>query len=208
MPNFIYTDDVPNPPNLPSTDVGAMQVNTNSISDWVNVDHFGFNTGGATNLFGGHHKQVYLVDQPAPALPLDGMDGVLYSDTQASVGPASFPAWRNFPGGSFLITGSASPSNPISAAKGMSFLSGGMIIQWGLILPLGVTGNELFATPFINNVFSITTGLVNSAPGTPPQAGQTAFASIVANPGLASFDWYWRISNTTYCAFYYMAIGN
>lgn len=206
MPNFTYTAGVPNPPNLPSADVGSMQVNTNSIDGWVDVDHFGFNTSGGITNTGGHHKQVYLKDQPAPAFPADNMSGVLYSDAVPALGD-SWPHWRNALG-SFQLTGSASANNPSPVANGWSFLPGGLIIQWGLVLPLGVTGIENFPIAFPTAVFSITTGLVNQGGGNQPQAGDTAFASVQAAPGLASFNWNWRVSTARYSAFYYMAIGN
>lgn len=51
--SFTYTPGIPNPPDPPSGDVSNMQTNTNSIGNWVAVDHLGFNSGIA-----GQHKVV------------------------------------------------------------------------------------------------------------------------------------------------------
>ena len=58
MTTFNYNRNIPNAPNNPSSDQPLMQINTNSIEDLLDVDHFSF---GETN--GGTHKQVQLINQ-------------------------------------------------------------------------------------------------------------------------------------------------
>ncbi len=63
--SFPYTTGIPNPTNSPQQDVPNMQINTNTISDWVAVDHVGF--GNSTS--GQHTKLTFpnvLAIPPAP----------------------------------------------------------------------------------------------------------------------------------------------
>jgi len=207
MADIVYTTGLPNPPNAPSQDVGGMQQNTNGIDTWVVQDHYGFNTADNS---GGYHDQVSMQNQAAPGLPAFGVNpiGVFYANNPVS--PATAPAWPFWQNslGTFQMLGSASATVPSATANGWTFLPGGLIMQWGIVIPVGVTGTENFPTPFINNVFSITTGLINQGGGGQPLAGDTAFVSVQAAPGLVSFNWNWRVSTLRYSAFYWMAIGN
>jgi hypothetical protein len=63
---FPYTTGIPNPPNDPSADVSNMQTNTNTISDWTNVDHVTFNQAA-----GGQHKQITFANTSSPSTPSD-----------------------------------------------------------------------------------------------------------------------------------------
>src|SRR6185295_16058097 len=137
MPNLIYTDNLPNPPNLPSQDVQSMQDNCNSVESWVQQDHFGFNDNN-----GGWHQNVRLQNHVAPGNPGFTGDpgGVLYSNNPTS--PATAPGWPYWQNslGTFQLTGSRSANNPLAAQNGYSFLPGGLIIQWGKVTPLAADG--------------------------------------------------------------------
>jgi len=202
--SFVYTNTVPNPPNLPSTDVNAMQTNTATIDSWVQRDHFGFN-----NSEGGLHQQVSMANQAAPGIPAN-MDGVLYADAN---GGNSWPIWQNTLG-SFQITGSAAATNPsVPGANGFTFLPGGFIFQWGIVLAAvgGIITPVLFATSninFPNNCFIVNTTLIHSVgpiPAVPTVVGSLT-VSGVSNTGFS----YLKLStqNSSYLAFYWTAIGN
>lgn len=60
---FIYSRNIPNPPDNPSFDVTLMQQNSQSINDLVAVEHQGFNT--TTNI-GGRHTTVTFAGGPQP----------------------------------------------------------------------------------------------------------------------------------------------
>lgn len=65
--SFPYTIGLPNPPDDPSQDVGGMQINTNTIDSWVQVDHVGFR-----NSLGGKHQTVtFPVPQSDPSLSIN-----------------------------------------------------------------------------------------------------------------------------------------
>lgn len=190
MPNYNYTTDVPNPPNLPSTDVGSMQTNTNSINSWAQVDHFGFNAGNP----GGYHKQATFLDEAAPGVPA-GLNSVLFSNLQ---GGNSWPFWQNALG-SFQITGSASANNPSAAGlNGWTFLPGGFILQWGQFLFGAQSGTILFATANINfptNCLFVNSTLLTAVETQPSSIGVGAFATTgfsyknTGSGGYGGFEW-------------------
>lgn len=191
---FPYTNSVPNPPNLPSTDVGAMQTNTATIDTWVQRDHVGFN-----NADGGYHRQVHMTNQAAPALGTQNC--VFYAD---AVGGNSWPHWRNALG-SFQVTGSASANNPSAAGlNGWSFLPGGFIIQWGQFLFGTQSGTVLFATANINFptncLFVNTTLLSTGLESLPSSVGVNNFSTTGFN--------YKNTGSGGYAGFEWIAIGN
>lgn len=75
MSSFNYNENIPNPPNKPSADVGLMRTNTNSISGIIAVDHISFD---ATD--GGTHNQTQFANFSVGPIP---------GNTASSVG---FPA--------------------------------------------------------------------------------------------------------------------
>ena len=64
--SFLYLTGIPNPTNSPAVDVPNMQINTNTVSDWVAVDHVGFG-----NVTAGKHVQVTYNQITAPSEPTD-----------------------------------------------------------------------------------------------------------------------------------------
>lgn len=76
---FAYTRDIPNPPNNPSSDVPNMKINTNSISDLINVDHQSF---GVAN--GGTHKQINFKAKTAQGAQVDPASVVYTANGSAS----------------------------------------------------------------------------------------------------------------------------
>jgi tail fiber protein gp53 len=136
--NFVYTLGLPNPPDLPSTNVGDMQVNTNSINSLINVDHVGFNINGS-----GIHKQFTTTAQTVPGLGDGSL--VIYGNTLSGdtvTGP-TYP-WYTVDGvnGKLLAGPSAASQN------GYLYLPSGFIMQWGLnaLSPYGTATNISFTT--------------------------------------------------------------
>jgi len=132
MPNFVYTDNLPNPPNLPSQDVNSMQVNCNSVEGWAEIDHFGFNDNS-----GGYHKQVSMPNQATPVLP-GLMNGVLFAT-------GGNPWWQNAAAGTPFKFALINQNN--IAANGYISL-GGVIFQWGSVNAPGATGTVNFPLAF------------------------------------------------------------
>ena len=81
--SITYTTNIPLASNNPSNDQPNMQVNTNAINSWVQIDHVGFN---ASN--GGEHKQVTFPAETTQGTP-SGTSSTLY--TAAGVADNTHP---------------------------------------------------------------------------------------------------------------------
>lgn len=73
--SFNYNTGIPAAQNNPSNDQPNMLTNTDSINNWVQVDHIGFND--AVNS--GKHKEVTLNGNHPPGTPSVG-DSVVYTN--------------------------------------------------------------------------------------------------------------------------------
>lgn len=201
MPNFNYTNGLPNPPNLPSQDVNDMQINCNSVEDIWDEDHFGFNDNN-----GGFHQQVSLLNQAAPGIPA-GLSGVLYADAN---GGNSWPIWQNALG-SFQITGSASPNNPsVGGANGWTFLPGGFILQWGTTPVGAISGSVLFNAANIDfpaNCYNVqaTPIFITASPPLTPTNQATVSVDALTTTG---FNWRFNQNTFHWNGFFWIAIGN
>jgi hypothetical protein len=81
--NLDYNDAVPATNDNPSNDQPDMLINTASIGQWVNIDHYGF--GSNT---GGQHQQCTLISQAVIPPSRTNLMGTLYSK-QFSLGNPS-----------------------------------------------------------------------------------------------------------------------
>lgn len=85
--------------------------------------------------------------------------------------------------------------NPVIAASGTTFLPGGMILNFGSVVGAVAGNTATFATPFPNNVFSITLGIFDTT------VTRTAtFSAITLSNCL--------IKSSAVNTVFYMAIGN
>ena len=185
MPNnFTYTLNIPNPPNNPSVDVPNMQINTNSTSSLLNVDHVGFNTNGS-----GIHKQVTLLNEAAPGLG-DG-NGVLYAGL---INGQSWPIWQNALGSTSIIS-----RNVVALANGYTSLPGGILLQWGSIASAGTSGIITFPIAFPNNAFTVTTSYNRAS---------TTSAHTVYTTSLSTANFTYAGDSSTITNLYWIAIGN
>lgn len=142
-----YNLDVPNPPNNPSQDVPLMYTNTNSISNLINIDHFGFK-----NNLGGYHQQVTLLNESAPGFGT--ASAVFFANLQ---GGQSWPFWQNAAGTSQLLSGI--PSVNSANTGGYTYLPGGLLMQFGIATGLvegsttvGFSGSTM---AFPNGIFAV-----------------------------------------------------
>ena len=185
---FTYTRSVPNPPNFPSQDVGNMQINTNSIYDIIDKDHFTFGSPGTVD---GTHRRVSLSNIAAPGVP-GTTNAVLFANNPAGT---SQPFWQIGVGAAniFQIPTFPTATPPSATQNGFSYLPGGILMQWGFAL-LPASGSTInFPTPFVGVPFSITVtpfalslpmqAAVGAVPA-PTNAGFTILSS-----GLASIYW-------------------
>jgi len=198
MPNLTYTENLPNPPNLPSQDVGNMNTNTTSVNRiFVSATNPTLDNVGFNNADGGFHRQVSMKNQAADP-GLQAQHGVLFAVANGGI---SWPFLQNALG-VFQLAGSASANNPDMAQEGYSFLPGGILIQWGRELTGGGIGTVTYAT---NNVaFPTTCFVVLVTPITTGGSGLNPIGTF----GLlnTSFSWSWAASVIN-VGFSWVAIG-
>ncbi len=161
-----YNQNIPGSQNNPSDDQPLMRENTNSIRDWVQIDHFGFK-----NAQGGLHKQVRSVNQLAIPAGLTAQMGTIYTKLATSTGALTESNIFFTPGTSgneYQLTRVITASftnlfgkllqnyNAAGTAYfgGWTFLPGGMLMQYGRSVNSS-SANVTFPIPFSTAVYSI-----------------------------------------------------
>jgi hypothetical protein len=123
---FIYTPNTPQAAHFPADDQGPMNENFQYLNSFGSRDHQF--TGNTTNVNDGIHKQVTLAAQSTPGFT--GGTAVLYGNTANAATQLFF---NNSLTNAQLTTAIAGVP-AISAGpplQGISFLPGGLLIQWG-----------------------------------------------------------------------------
>ena len=199
--SFTYTQNIPNPPNLPSQDVKNMQTNTNSIFSIINVDHESF--GSALNI-DGRHKQVSLINQTAPGVP-GNIGGVIFANNPAGT---SQPFWQNAASTTQLF-GFSSTTAPVAANPGLTYLPGGLIMIFSSQTidnnAQTIRDNSPFLFPlggFPTNCFTV---LFNAEKSSTGAEGLWIKSGTLSNTG---FTIKTSASSGQLSPFYYVAIGN
>ena len=184
--SFVYTIGVPNPPNNPSADVPKMQTNTTSIYNLINVDHVPFN-----NSNGGKHKQVQI--QQVAALPAGLVSGfnTIYSKS-ANPGPSGQLFFTQGSSGNQVQLTAATTGVPTTAANGVSFLPGGLLIQWGTALNVTAVGVAVtFTRAFSGTVYSVVSTSQSTSSVSTGVTGVSSTGFTARIQGIGSFSVYW-----------------
>lgn len=191
MAPFTYTAGLPNPPDNPSQDVGGMQINSESISSLIAIDHIGFN-----NSQGGQHKQVTFASVNVPMVPTT--PPVLFTNTKDGAGntlPGSLPEL-------FFYSGTAaqgqnnylSQGNITTTSQGSVLLFGGIVMKWGTAA--AGASSISFTSPFPNALFNVT--MTGYATG--------AVFNVIGSPNATSFSFSPTVSGGN--LMFWLAIGN
>jgi hypothetical protein len=120
--NFTYVNIVPASGDNPSVDQPNMLTNTTSVNAWVAQDHYGFNTAGPTNNFGGLHQQVTFAANNVPTPPTS--PPVLFTNTVGSIPQLFFYSGSAAQSSNQYVLGS------LGSGKGSILLFGGIIVKW------------------------------------------------------------------------------
>jgi hypothetical protein len=162
----------------------------------LGVDHIN-NNGLPGTKPAGYHNVTHWVPQGADPATVAGYDQ-MYSKT-VNGDQAMFLRTGNG-----IIQQLTTNVTPVAAANGVSFLPGGLIIQWGSVAN-PVTGTTVtFPLAFPNNIFSITLG-----PARPDTTSQALTIDSTVNPSEnINFKLVTGSSAGGYKLCYWMAIGN
>jgi|SRR5271154_624701 len=197
---FNFITGIPAVNNNPSSDQPDMQTNFNSINNWVNVDHIGFNTSPT----GGYHNVVHITQAPGNAdPPLISTAGQLYTKTIAGNIQLFYESTSG-------VVSRLSPTGPnySNNINGFTYLLGGLLLQWGQIpspwpnasLPGTVTFPIAYsAAPYfvlfniVSNSFSRTVGFPAS---TPPLATEFEY-NLNSQSNIAGGIIYWVALGST-----------
>jgi hypothetical protein len=200
-----YVSNVP----LSNQSLGITQpiINTNFtvLNTNMGVDHVDFTNPPPVSMGnGGRHNQVSLVQQSGnPTAMASG--NILF--TKLSGGATELFMERATGDASTVIQLTYKPGNPSAGSFGISFLPGGLIIQWGVVtspadnnqILFGAPGNR---TPFPNNCFN-----VQISPGKSGSIDDV-FLTLKSLPSTSASGFTPRIDGGSLDFLTYLAIGN
>ncbi len=203
--SFTYTRDIPDGPHNPSADQGPMKVNTNSIDDLIDVDHFSFLQGND-----GKHKQTHLVSSgsfnPPPATVAG--EGTIYTaDTTGGVGspnPAVNAFYTNENSGNFWQLTNVYDSGFATFATnpGWTFLPGGLFMAYGTVSSTTSGTVSLPSGLFLKQMYNVQTTAFYT--GAAPNGSATV---SIRSTSSTSFNWNFHTSSGAYAGFHWVAIG-
>jgi hypothetical protein len=200
---YDYNQGIPAANNNPSADQPNMLENTNSIYGLIGVDHINF---GMTNA--GAHKWTELQNIPGsspPTLPYGAGFETLYSQVNTTESPSQGEIYftRGGSGTGIQLTG---PGSPVSAGVGVTFLPGGLRLQWGkVITSLGLpsSGTTNFYTSFTSAVYGVQITPICVAGGT--SSSRTLYIKTTT---ISQFTWEINNTSSDVIGFYWQAVGN
>lgn len=166
MPSFTYNQNIPAASNLLSDDQPNMATNTNSLFSLLggdsSVDMIGF--GDAD---GGWHRQLtYVVQASAPG----SASGQARTYSKTDGGNSEIFLQRDNVATEIQLT----KGTPTAASKGLTFLPGGLLLQWMDVSIATTTGSDTFLQAF-TTLYNVTIG---------PQQGTTMWVSASSVTGV------------------------
>ncbi len=163
--NLTFDASVPAANDDPSIDQPDMLANNVSTNAWVTQDHYGFNTTGSTNNFGGLHQQVSF---PATNIPGGYTIPTIYRNND-NLSHAQF----------YLATTSAAAStdqyqvtNSGTGTNGSVLLFNGIIIKWFSISATVGSHSYTFASLGLND---FPNNLLNAVVSSQSNGAQAAY---------------------------------
>lgn len=208
-----YNPNIPGSQNNPSDDQPKMRTNTNSIRDWVLIDHFGFKD---PNSYGGLHKQTRIINQLNIPAGLNAQMGTIYTKLATSTGVLTESNIFFTPGttgneyqltrpitASFALFGNLTANYNLAGANffgGWTFLPGGLLYQYGRV-DLAPVHAEATVVPFpvtFSDVSTIVTSVTSIANNSSISQGgsqattvtATSFRAVVStSAGVLGFYW-------------------
>lgn len=193
-----YNPAIPQASDQPSLSQGQMLINFGQLNTIFDSNHYTFNY--ATVADRGKHKYASFMNQAAG--PVTGAtECALYAKLSAA---HSNLFWRRESNGTEIqMSSNINPTWGVvgTTGKGMSFLPGGLLIQWGYkLVPSLSSTNTGFVTAFSASPYSIQVSMERTATSSAQQV-----YIIEGSVGPGSFNIYHTASAAHYV--YWMAIG-
>lgn len=188
-----YSPNIPQATDIPSQSQAQLLTNFQQLNTIFDLNHVTYNDAAVADR--GKHRFTTLIDQsPAPSTAANEL--AVYSAAVSGVSQLFFRRESN--GSSVQLTG----QDPVAAATGSAFLSGGVILKWGVFsfLNLSFVANPVFVTPFPTACFVVLLTDFNIVPNLNDWASVTSISA----PSFTAQ----RISNGPTTQYYYLAIGN
>jgi hypothetical protein len=183
-----FQPNIPQPSDLISISQNDILQNFQAINSSWNVNHVDFNSVGA-----GKHNFVEM--------PIQGSDPAgaaneftLFSKTNTGGNNELFYK-RDNSGTSYQLSG----TDPTRAAKGLSFLPGGLLLQWNLEGTVSDNQSYTFLTAFSATPYSIVL--------TPVRDATAERSMYVKNGSVSTSGFQIRTSSGSFNGLYWMAIG-
>ncbi len=186
-----FQRNIPQPGDLISVSQDNLLQNFEAINDSYDVNHVLFNQTGD-----GKHK---FVEMPAQTSDPAGAttEVTLFSRTKTLPSTGVVDLWykRNNEGTAFQLTG----PNPTNATKGLTFLPGGLLLQWNTESTVADNQAYTFLTAFSSAPYSIILT---------PTRDATAVRSMYVKEGtVATGGFSIRTSSSAFNNLFWMAIG-
>lgn len=185
-------------PNIPASgqSLGSSRTQVvNNFTNYLNLvsqDHVAPNAMGQ----GKHNKSTYVVQGSDPTTASG--EAALYALT-GSAGTEVFLIRDNIAGTKTALTTSKIAA-PVASSSGISWLPGGILIQWRAVAGVSNGTAITFPVPFPNNCWVIVPGGGSSSS---PQPTINFDQSTITTVGFTA-----RITGTQPINYYFIAIGN
>lgn len=189
-----YNTNIPFSTHNPSDDQPLMEENFNSISQWVDVDHVGFDPGGGATS--GQHLQVTFNSNNVPGTPTS--PPVLFTNNVLSVPQLFFYSGATFSQYSNVAAG---------VTGGSTYMMGGIVMKWGTVnCPDNspVLFSTICGSAFPNNCFSFIPVVIKANTSNPINVTVNNFSSTAFTLRIS-----FQSSGTpTSSNIYFIAVGN
>ena len=189
-----YNPNIPQADDLISESQGQILDNFTQLNDVFGKDHVKYDDATVADR-GKHNQSTYKQLSADPGTLTD--ENAIYSKDDGSGNTRIF-LQQEGPGSTVL---QLSGRDPIVAVEGLTFLPGGILMQWGKVVNPGTSGTVTFPFTFPVEVFSITMSMIRTS----SSSNQSVYVNDSFAIGPASFRYTSTSSNTD---FFWMAIGN
>ena len=168
-----YNLNVPLSSQQISSTTVPIQTNFNVANSNFGIDHVDFTNAAPPGGNGGLHNKVSLLKQAGD--PTAATDINILYDKLAGTGKNELFMRRASNEGSTVIQMTLESANPSAAATGVSFLPGGIMIQWGQVAAVANNGTVNFGTVFPNACFVVQ--VTENSASTPNTVGVNGFST-------------------------------